>query len=137
MRACEKKILGQVYLIIILGTCWVASTVLGSYDIEGWLDSYAVHNWGYGEQDGYGHPMESGDYFRVYLDWSPSSGVQFKVGLFDYVSQEEVDGSFVSPIKAGYTNIYASSDGSYNLCIKNLQSTTVQYSGFYDVRQSK
>lgn len=147
MRESEKKLLGLAYLFIILSTCWAASMVLARekeeeeekpksyYEIEGWLDSYAVHNWGYGERDGYGHPMESGDYFRLYLDWSPSSGVQFKVGLYDYIAQEEVEGSFVSPTKAGYTNIYASDDGTYNLCIKNYGSTTTQYSGYYDVRQ--
>jgi hypothetical protein len=146
LRESEKKLLWIAYLsIIILSTCWAASMALAEekeeketesyYEVEGWLDSYAIHNWGYGERDGYGHPMGSGDYFRLYLDWSPSSGVQFKVGLYDYISQQEVEGSFVSPIKAGYTNIFANGNGTYNLCIKNLGSATTQYSGYYDVRQ--
>jgi hypothetical protein len=104
------------------------------YTIEStFLDSYAEHKWGYGREPGIGHGMSDGDYFNLYLNWSPSSGVSFKVGLYDYVAQEVVTSSLESPIKAGYTRIDVDTDGTYCIAIVNQGSTTTTYSGFYYV----
>jgi len=98
-----------------------------------YLDSYAEHNWGYGSESGVGHSMADGDYFNLYLDWSPSQGISFKVGLYNYTSQEVITSSLQYPTKAGYTQIEADEDGVYCIAIVNLSSNPTTYSGYYYV----
>ena len=102
--------------------------------IETWIDEGQEHNWGHGEEGGDGHSMAEDDYFDVYLDWSPTEGVCFKIGLFDWISQEKVDGTFFYPIKATWNKIYALEDGTYCICIDNdYGGDAVTYGGYYYV----
>jgi len=99
---------------------------------ETWIDEEQMHTWGYGSEGGMGHGLAEDDYFNVYLDWSPTQGTCFKIGLFDYISQEKVEDTFFYPSKAVYNKIYALDDGTYCICIDNdWGGGSVTYGGYY------
>jgi len=99
---------------------------------ETWIDEEQMHTWGYGSEGGMGHSLAEDDYFDVYLDWSPTQGVCFKIGLFDWISQDIVEGTFFYPSKAAYNIITAPEDGTYCICIDNdWGGGSVTYGGYY------